>query len=487
MMRPVLQTAAFLSVLAQLTTAKDTSSPNKAISKPSCDKSIEVSVRYAGSSDRMYIESANGRTRGGCITLKQIWESREGEGPLYAVDKNGDISDTVTRRWLLTDDLYVQDGITLKVHGKSGGGDSDELRLLSTKNKYINLRAHGGSLDFVWAWDTDRNYYDKDESDGRSYISAISEVITDSKQGCSGKAKNDMGEARMDIVDSEMAYLGFQDSESYGLTWKRNPEIFDDVNVYGNIYDSEIHHNNFGVYTYGHHRGDWRRNRVHDNSGYGFDPHDDSDYLTIHDNKVFNNEWHGIIASERCNGVSIQGNEVYDGSSNSAGIFLHRSSNDAIVRDNYVHDNGDAGIALLEVSDCEISHNYVKDNRYGMRLSVGCCDNFIYDNDFVDNYKHNVLTYIGADKPVATNTGGRSQNNIFKENKFSGDGESMKIKETDGFQFLNNNFKSADKIRFYDSTETIMKGNTGLKSTEVKVTHSSCFDEKCDDGFDPMC
>ena len=72
----------------------------------------------------------------------------------------------------------------------------------------------------VWAWDTDRNYYDKDESDGRSYISAISEVITDSKQGCSGKAKNDMGEARMDIVDSEMAYLGFQDSESYGLTWK---------------------------------------------------------------------------------------------------------------------------------------------------------------------------------------------------------------------------------------------------------------------------
>ena len=82
--------------------------------------------------------------------------------------------------------------------------------------------------------------------------------------------------------------------------------MFDKVNVYGNIYDSEIHHNNFGVYTYGHHRGDWRRNRVHHNSGYGFDPHDDSDYLTIHDNKGFDNEWHGIIASERCNGVSIQ-------------------------------------------------------------------------------------------------------------------------------------------------------------------------------------
>lgn len=116
-MRPVIETAAILSVCAlRLARAEPyTSSPNRAISKPSCDKSITVSVRYSGASDRMYIESANGRTRGGCITLKQIWQSRAGEGPLYAVDKNGDVSDNVTGRWLLTDDLYVQDGITLKV------------------------------------------------------------------------------------------------------------------------------------------------------------------------------------------------------------------------------------------------------------------------------------------------------------------------------------------------------------------------------------
>ena len=30
-----------------------------------------------------------------------------------------------------------------------------------------------------------------------------------------------------------------------------NPGVFDDVNVYGNIYSSDIHHNNFGLYTYG--------------------------------------------------------------------------------------------------------------------------------------------------------------------------------------------------------------------------------------------
>ncbi|CAN0437871.1 unnamed protein product [Scytosiphon promiscuus] len=81
----------------------------------------------------------------------------------------------------------------------------------------------------------------------------------------------------MDIESSEMGYLGYWDSESYGLTWKvrgfcedkSNPVVFDDVNVYGNMYDSDIHHMNFGLYTYGHQQGDWRRNKMHDNSGYG--------------------------------------------------------------------------------------------------------------------------------------------------------------------------------------------------------------------------
>ena len=35
---------------------------------------------------------------------------------------------------------------------------------------------------------------------------------------------------------------------------KSNPEVFDDVNVYGNMYDSDIHHLRFGLYTYGEHR-----------------------------------------------------------------------------------------------------------------------------------------------------------------------------------------------------------------------------------------
>ena len=72
----------------------------------------------------------------------------------------------------------------------------------------------------MFGWDTSDNGPRAPDEDGRSFISAISEIITDSSETCDGNAKSNMGEARMDIEDSEIAYLGFQDGESYGLTWK---------------------------------------------------------------------------------------------------------------------------------------------------------------------------------------------------------------------------------------------------------------------------
>ena len=117
----VLGKATILSMLAlQLAVATDTESPNDPIPKPECDASTTVSIRYSSTSKRLYLESADGSTRGGCVTLKQIWEQRAGKAPLYAVDPDtGDESDTVTGTWLLTEALYVEDGITLKVCGNS--------------------------------------------------------------------------------------------------------------------------------------------------------------------------------------------------------------------------------------------------------------------------------------------------------------------------------------------------------------------------------
>ena len=89
--------------------------------------------------------------------------------------------------------------------------------------------------------------------------------------------------------------------------------MFTSTNVYGDIKNSDIHHNYYGHYSYGHQGGVWTNNKMHHNHQYGFDPHDDSDYLTIANNEVYDNVNHGIIASKRCNNVKIYGNTVYRG------------------------------------------------------------------------------------------------------------------------------------------------------------------------------
>ncbi|CAM9862332.1 unnamed protein product [Choristocarpus tenellus] len=282
-----------------------------------------------------------------------LYESRLGpngapSGPIYAMDSSDNILTAAgtapTGRWFIDADLYVLDGITLEVISLDKGGDADTLRIESTSSAFHNLRGHGGSLYFegttVTSWDPSAGGPREEYDGGRSYISCISEVLG-FDGGCSaGAAKNQMGECRMDILSSEMGYLGWFDSESYGLTWKvrglcvdlSNVELFDDVNVYGDIKDSDIHHMYYGMYSYGHQGGVWTNNKMHDNVEYGFDPHDDSDLLTISDNEVYNNGNHGIIASKRCNGATITNNYVHDGTGLiAAGIFLHRSSDDAVV------------------------------------------------------------------------------------------------------------------------------------------------------------
>ena len=96
--------------------AADTPSPNAVIAKPQCDSSKTVSLRYSSGSERLYVESGDGSSRGGCTTLTDIWKGLDGSAPLYAVDPaSGAVTNTATGTWLLTEHLWIEDGITLEV------------------------------------------------------------------------------------------------------------------------------------------------------------------------------------------------------------------------------------------------------------------------------------------------------------------------------------------------------------------------------------
>ena len=60
---------------------------------------------------------------------------------------------------------------------------------------------------------------------------------------------------------------------------------------------------------------------------------------------------------------------------------LHLTTPDfAFSLGNYVHDNGDAGLAMMESFDADVSDNVFENNKYGVRISVGCGRNVFASN-----------------------------------------------------------------------------------------------------------
>lgn len=110
--------------------------------------------------------------------------------------------------------------------------------------------------------------------------------------------------------------------------------------------------------------------------------------------------------------------------------------------------------------------------------------NYASANRSTDN-RYSIYTYEGSDDPEATDSG-RSQDNVFSDNKITGGSETIKLQQADGTQFIDNVFSDVTTTRFDDVTETLMKGNTGLDDAKLKV-ENACFDSASDSGYEPVC
>jgi parallel beta-helix repeat protein len=338
------------------------------------------------------------------------------------------LAQTAPGIWHLKADLFIENGATLVLHGTKIGGDVNELRMKSNNTSddeaaIVSITADWGDIDIrstrITSWD--------DAVDGpdteytltlRAFIRVRSSLEAD------GVTTH---ESRMDIIDSDVGYLGTHNAESYGLTWKviadtnvialigNITNLYNLANVYGDIKNSRLHHNFFGVYTFGHYGGQWINNEVDHNVWYGFDPHDDSDTLVIENNNVHHNGTHGIIASQRCNNLIIRNNTSWN--NGGAGIMLHRYSDDALVENNKCIRNGDAGIAIFDSFNNVIRQNTCLNNvRAGIRFSVGASDNLIEDNEFAFSDNFGIYLYKGSDAPKPGEDG-RPRRNRFLRNR----------------------------------------------------------------------
>ncbi len=357
--------------------------------------------------------------------------------------------DPANHVWMLRASLHLKEGARLNLHGSSIGGDVDELRLASPGNfGNIHIRAEWGTIDvretLITSWNENTNSVDGDTSDGRAFIHVRSRMAPD------GTAN----ESTMNIIDSEVRYLGYLAGESYGLVWKVLGKTFDTTDVYGDIQNSYIHHNYMGVYTYGAFGMNITGNEVAFNESYGIDPHDDSDSLVITDNFVHDNGNHGIICSQRCDHLVISNNTSIR---NRHGIMLHRDTNDSFVENNIVTDNRDTGIVLFESHNNIVRNNEVRRNRHGIRLSIGSHDNLIENNTVTDSVKYGLYLYQGSDIPATTN--GRPSNNIFRNNLVENYEVGIRLRDSDQNSFVNNTFTGPGKFKLERGVDNELRNN----------------------------
>lgn len=357
----------------------------------------------------------------GAVTTLSGLKAALPQAPLTLVDREH-------RIWLLSANLLLTNGSTLRLHGRAAGGDADELRLKSDNSSapgsIVSITADHGTLDIratrVTSWDSAANGPDTEyQAYGRAFIRARSRMRSMLLIPL---------QSRMDVVDSEIAFLGYAANESYGLVWKVvAPEsyVFDYVRVHGNVVRSNIHDNYFGVYASGARNSEWRGNRVHHNVQYGLAPHTRSDDLRIEDNEVHDNGNHGITVRQQCARVVIRNNRVW--ANGESGITLHGASG-GLIAGNEVYRNSETGITVYGSGGVTVRDNTVRDNAHiGIQLAMGASDNRVEANEVRGNGFYGLFVGKGRGRPPRGGDGQPRRNFIANNRVWDSGAENLRL------------------------------------------------------------
>ncbi|MDP1883777.1 MAG: right-handed parallel beta-helix repeat-containing protein [Candidatus Moranbacteria bacterium] len=315
-------------------------------------------IFFNAQSNTIHVKNA-----GSVVTLSKIRRA--------LLDNSVPLEETGPGEWILRSNLYIGKNVTLVLDQR----EADYLKLKSDDAGHIWIRSQGGNILIsgikITSWDENKGAPDIEYATGRSHIVA-------------------KGSGRMDIIDSEIAYLGYEGlprrggpfGGSYGLSWKITSGKFKDNLLTGSVINSSIHDNYFGIYTFGVTGAVIKDNQVFNNIRYGIDPHDDSNNMLISRNRTFSNGTHGIILSKRCYNNTISENISFQNRLH--GIMLHKLSDRNIVIDNTAYQNTD-GLAIYESNNNIVLANNLYGNKQGIRINRDSSANYLENNRILSN------------------------------------------------------------------------------------------------------
>ncbi len=217
----------------------------------------------------------------------------------------------------------------------------------------------------------------------------------------------------MDLLRSEVAYLGWGANEISGVAWRKRSNPADPLTGATGLVDgSTIHHNFVGLFASSAYGLKIFNTQVHSNITFGINVRDDSQAIEIGVNNIYANATYGIILSRRSSGNVIRNNQVHENTQE--GIVVEQASNNNTLTDNVVVANR-VGIALSQVTGNLIQNNQVRNNITGIRLDgkysassivdTVATNNQITANTLEDNTEYGIYLYARADRnTISRNT-----------------------------------------------------------------------------------
>jgi|GEM_PF-427625 len=383
----------------------------------------------------------------GMATLPQVYDILANDSVL---------SETSDGVWHLRADMVVENRAYLAITGK----DTSWLKL-ETPHSIVSFGDLVIDSTRVTSWDSTVNTFaGTDGKRPRSFITAW-----------------DGGTGRLDITNSEIAYLGYHTSHKQGLAY---------YSGHGSVVNNnDIHHMWYGFYSNNVTGINIEDNEIHDNVVYGLDPHTGTRDMVIRNNVVYNiTKGIGIICSYDCDNILMENNYVYD--VDIVGLMLSRNSTNSIIRNNVVYNSGanGGGISVDDSSNNKVYNNTVSVGRFGIKVSMNSDKNEIYNNTISDYSSYGICLIDGSDNNMIyenriANVGeygictmrGASQNISF-DNEILGTGYyGIYVRDFDarGNQFKNNSVSHSNQngVRVFNNTDSTFTSNVVQTSTRA--------------------
>lgn len=259
------------------------------------------------------------------------------------LDDDGLIEEESPGVWLLHTSIkvspktsFVIDGIGVKWLKMIGGNNESISIVISGNAEFRNVK--------ITSWDPETNSVINQNTPGnipRPFILVDGEG------------------QKLNIINSEIGYLGYNKFPSNGLVYSRGGS--------GSVLENSSFHdlwdgyfsNNVGFMNI-------KNNTYYNNLRYGIDIHSSSHDFSVSDNVVYNNTKAGINSSQDCYNILFDNNTLYQ--NGETGLMFSLNTQNSTMSNNFIS-NETVGISIFSSSRNDILNNKIESSIKNILIS----------------------------------------------------------------------------------------------------------------------